>query len=72
MNLLFSLQVFVRWSRNTLRSGRGDGVIRSSKENLERPNPMKTEYASNSSFSVDDDDFAYFGPAVNKCSAYIF
>jgi hypothetical protein len=32
---------------------------------------MKTEYACNSTFSVADGDFAYFGPAVNKCSAYV-
>jgi hypothetical protein len=69
MILLFSLHVFVRWSMHTFRSGGGGS--RSSKGNLERPNPMKTEYACNSSFSVADDDFAYFGPAVNKCSTYI-
>jgi hypothetical protein len=47
---------------------------RSSKEILERPDPMKMEYACSSSFSVAVDDFDYFGPAVIKSSNtnYIF
>ena len=70
MILLFSLYVFVCWSMNTFRSGGGVGGSRSSKVNLRRAHPMKTEYAFNSSFSIAD-DFAYFGPAVIKCTAYI-